>query len=262
MPFRGWLLRIVARLGQGGIGRTFKVEHTDPISGENYGTYVAKVIHTAEAGEAARRAYNRVRSRSIHPGLSTVFDVAERWETDRVMAMFCWLDGESLDQLTGVLSVAAEDYGEESVEALLGRWLRGVCTALALLHGNSLVHGDISPRNLIHHRGDLVLTDYDLVTQSGQAAWAVGTRAYCSPEAELVRLLAGAMDRGTVARRAGSAGASHANFPLRQIPNNAGSQAYPAPSTRRRHRSASWLGRHRFSPPGRRETLCPHRLRA
>ena len=185
VPFRGLLLRIVARLGSGGIGRTFKVEHVDPLSGENYGTYVAKVIYTSDAGEAALRGYNRVRSHSVSPGLSTVFDVAERWEPDRVIALLRWVDGESLDGLSGVLSMAAEESGDESLEALLRRWLLEVCTALGALHQTSLTHGDVSPRNLIHHRGGLTLTDFDLVTPVGRRAWSTGAKAYCSQEAAL-----------------------------------------------------------------------------
>jgi serine/threonine protein kinase len=212
VPFQGLVVRVVARLGSGGIGRTFKVEHVDPVSGENYGTYVAKVIRTREAGEAARRAYNRVRSHSVSPGLSTVFDVAERWEADRVVALLRWLDGESLDGLCGVLSVAAEDCGEESVETLLRRWLREVCGALAALHENSLVHGDVSPRNLIHHRGGLTLTDFDLVTSVGHAAWCCGARAYCSPEAERCEALVPSDDLFALAATFFEAAFSHSPF--------------------------------------------------
>jgi serine/threonine protein kinase len=177
-------LRVLTRLGSGGVGRTFKVEHVDAHTGENYGTYVAKVIRTPEAGEAALRAYQRVRCHSVSPGLSAVFEVAPQWQPDRVVALLKWVDGKSLDGLRGVLGLAADEYGEESLESLLRRWLREVCSALSLLHGQRLVHGDVSPRNLIHHHGGLTLTDYDLVTPAGQSAWGVGARSYCSPEAE------------------------------------------------------------------------------
>lgn len=184
VSFRDMTLRVVTRLGSGGVGQTFKVEHVDSKTGENYGTYVAKVIRTREAGEAALRAYQRVRCHSVQPGLAAVFEVAAEWERDRVVALLKWIEGDSLDALKGVLPLVVEEAGEESLEALLRRWLREVCAALAVLHGQRLVHGDVSPRNLIHFRGEVTLTDYDLVTPSGQAAWGIGSRAYCSPEAE------------------------------------------------------------------------------
>ena len=41
-----------------------------------------------------------------------------------------------------------------------------MCEALDVLHGNGLVHGDISPRNIIVSGTDLVLTDYDFAGQN------------------------------------------------------------------------------------------------
>ena len=53
-----------------------------------------------------------------------------------------------------------------------------------MLHRNGLVHGDVSPRNLIISGGDIVLTDYDFVTKIGEAAVGPGTVLYCSPSLE------------------------------------------------------------------------------
>ncbi len=66
-------------------------------------------------------------------------------------------------------------------KALARRWLRDACEALNVLHGNGLVHGDVSPRNMIVSGTDLVLTDYDCVTKVGERAAAPGTALYCSP---------------------------------------------------------------------------------
>jgi serine/threonine protein kinase len=213
VPFRDMTLRVVTRLGSGGVGRTFKVEHVDARSGENYGTYVAKVIRTPEAGEAALRAYQRVRCHSVSPGLSAVFEVAPQWQPDRVVALLKWVEGESLDGLRGVLSLAAEECGEDSLESLLRRWLREVCSSLSVLHSQGLVHGDVSPRNLIHHQGGLTLTDYDLVTPAGQAAWGVGARSYCSPEAELRKALQPSDDLFALAASLFEVAFDHPPFP-------------------------------------------------
>jgi serine/threonine protein kinase len=184
VPFRDMTLRVVSRLGSGGVGRTFKVEQVDPSSGENFGTYVAKVMKSQESGRAALQSYQRVRSHTVSPGLSVVFETAAGWREDRVVALLKWIEGDSLDGLAGVLALAAEESGDESVEQMLLRLLKDVMGALHALHSRSLVHGDVSPRNLIFDRGGLTLTDYDLVTQVGKSAWGVGATNYCSPEAQ------------------------------------------------------------------------------
>ncbi len=92
-----------------------------------------------------------------------------------------WIEGEPLSEYAGVLPILAEDLHEESGETLASRWLRTACEALDVLHGNGLVHGDLSPRNLIVSGNDLVLTDYDCVTRIEARAAAPGTVLYCSP---------------------------------------------------------------------------------
>ena len=184
LPFRDKTMRVVSRLGSGGVGRTFKVEQVDPETGENFGTFVAKVMRSPESGRAALQAYQRVRSHTTNPGLSVVFETASSWHQDRIVALLKWIEGDSLDSLTGVLPIAAEEAGDAEVETLLIRWLGEVCQSLAAFHSQGLVHGDVSPRNLIYHRGGLTLTDYDLVTTIGKPAWGTGATAYCSAEAQ------------------------------------------------------------------------------
>ncbi len=101
LPFRDMTLRIVSRLGSGGVGRTFKVEQVDPVSGENYGTFVAKVMKSQDSGRAALQAYQRVRSHATSPGLSVVFETARNWQQDRIVALLKWIEGDSLDGLAG-----------------------------------------------------------------------------------------------------------------------------------------------------------------
>ena len=184
LPFRDMTLRIVSRLGSGGVGRTFKVEQVDPASGENYGTFVAKVMKSQDSGRAALQAYLRVRSHTAAPGLSVVFETARNWQQDRIVALLKWIEGDSLDGLAGVLSIAADEAGDDSIEKMLIRCCTEVCQSLAALHAQGLVHGDVSPRNLICDRGGLTLTDYDLVTAVGKQSWGTGATAYCSPEAQ------------------------------------------------------------------------------
>ena len=175
--------KVVSRLGSGGIGQTFKVVELDDHSDERFGTYVAKLVRDPADGEAAIRAYKRVRAYTPHPHLSTIHEIAAVWQPDRFVALMKWVEGQPMQDLTGVLSLYAEDLAEPSVEALARRWLLDLCGALGELHRVGLVHGDVSLKNLIVQGGNVVLTDYDTVTQAGEPARG-GTLPYASPQVQ------------------------------------------------------------------------------
>lgn len=184
--FREIDYRIVSRLGTGGIGITFKVTQIDGSTKEDLGTFVAKVGHTEESGKRVLRAYSVARSHlGRHPALSAIFEVAREWEQDRVLALMTWIEGTPLRDFSGVFSLLAEEQQEVSSEALALRWLQMVCGGLDVLHRNNLVHGDVSPRNLIVSGGDLVLTDYDFVQKIGEPIKNPATVLYCSPSYEI-----------------------------------------------------------------------------
>ncbi len=178
--FRGRDYRIVSRLGSGGVGTTFKVVRIDGATGGDLGVYVAKVVSDEETGRRVLQAYNLAHSHLNHSALSTIFDTAEKWRDNDFVALMHWIEGEPLIERAGVLPILAEDFHEESGEALALRWLRTVCDALDVLHRNGLVHGDVSPRNMIVADGEIVLTDYDCVAKVGEPVAAPGTVMYSS----------------------------------------------------------------------------------
>jgi serine/threonine protein kinase len=179
--FRERDYRILSRLGSGGVGTTFKVVEVDRHTQEDLGTYVAKVAHDGDTGGRVLRAYSLVRSHLRHTGLSTIFEVAREWQENQFIALMTWVSGAPLGDFVGVFSLLAEEQQDASTEALALRWLRVTCDALDVLHRNGLVHGDVSPRNLIVSGSDLVLTDYDFVTKIGEPLNSPGTVLYCSP---------------------------------------------------------------------------------
>ena len=179
--FRERDYRIVARLGSGGIGMTFKVVEIDRSTSEDLGTYVAKVAHNGATGERVLRAYSLVRSHLRHTALSTIFEVARDWQENQFIALMTWVSGAPLSDFIGVFPLLAEEQQEQSSEAVALRWLRVICEALDMLHRNGLVHGDVSPRNLIVSGSDLVLTDYDFVGKMREPLASPGTVLYCSP---------------------------------------------------------------------------------
>ena len=178
--FRNRDYRIVSRLGSGGIGTTFKVVGIDRASGTDLGAYVAKVVHDEETGRRVLRSYNLARSHLHHSALSIIFETADDWHDNGIVALMTWVEGEPLSNYAGVLPIHAEDLNEESGEALALRWLRTLCEALDVLHRNGLVHGDVSPRNMIVAGSDIVLTDYDCVSKVGEPRIVPGTVLYSS----------------------------------------------------------------------------------
>jgi serine/threonine protein kinase len=179
--FHGHNYRIVSRLGSGGVGTTFKVVELDRGSKEELGTYVAKVGHSEVTGKQVLRAYRLARSHlGRHSSLSAIFEVARDWRENEFIALMTWIEGAPLHDFTGVFPLLAEELQESSAEALALRWLRTACEALDVLHRNGLIHGDISPRNMIVSGSDLVITDYDFVQKTGEIVRSPGTVMYCS----------------------------------------------------------------------------------
>ena len=181
VPFHGRKYRVLGRLGSGGVGTTFKVVELDSGTDEYLGTYVAKVAHDEETGRRTVGAYGLARSHLRHQAVSVIFEVAREWAENEFTALLTWIDGSPLSDFTGVFPLLAQDQHEESGETLAVRWLRTMCEALDVLHRNGLVHGDVSPRNMIVSGNDLVLTDYDFVRKIGEIGTALGTVLYCAP---------------------------------------------------------------------------------
>ena len=77
-----------------------------------------------------------------------------------------WVEGMPFSDLTGVLPLYIEELGEKSCESFILRGLYDLCNALVSLHNVGLVHGDITPKNIIISGGDVTLTDYDAVIET------------------------------------------------------------------------------------------------
>lgn len=178
--FQNQYYKIINRLGTGGIGTTFKVAHVDKKDKYEYGSYVAKVIFNKEDGEASLMAYRKVRPYSSHPHLAVIHEIASEWEDNKFVALMKWIEGIPISDLAGVLKLYADDIGESSFESLVLRWLDDLCNALGYLHQVGLVHGDVSPKNIIVSGGDVILTDYDAVTEIGSKP-RIYNPSYCSP---------------------------------------------------------------------------------
>jgi serine/threonine protein kinase len=183
--FRDRDYRIISRLGSGGVGVTFKVVEINRTTKEDVGTYVGKVAHNDEVGSRVLAAYILARPHTArHFNLSAIFEVSRDYRENNFISLMTWIEGSPLAEFMGLIPLLAEDQEEESTESLVLRWLRSMCEALYVLHRNGLVHGDVSPKNMIVSGSDLVLTDYDFVHKIGEIAHGPGTILYCSPSCQ------------------------------------------------------------------------------
>lgn len=118
------------------------------------------------------------------PHVVRVYDYVEELdrdpgEPDRVYLVQEWVDG-------GPLSDVLLRHGRLVPEQSLGV-LRGALTGLAHAHARGLVHGDVSPGNImVDSTGTSKMVDFGLAVPTGSAGVAgtpTGTPAFSSPEA-------------------------------------------------------------------------------
>jgi len=171
----GHSYRVIGKLGVGGMGETFKLQQFDLASGEEFGTYVAKVVPKRDVGTAALHSYELARPYTKHPNLAGIYSTAPEWRADAALAMLEWVEGTPLGDYAGVLELYVEDLGESDLEGFVLIWVSNLCDALGKLHEVGLIHGDVSPSNIIVNGSNAMLIDYDLVTRVGQVASGTGT---------------------------------------------------------------------------------------
>lgn len=171
--------KVLGRLGKGGIGQTFKVLQINSEKNTEYGVFVAKTINSAKDATDCLEAYRTVRTWSVHQNLAAIHEVAPEWNQNQICAIMKWIDGIPLSDLIGVLELHAEDLQEASLEELCLRWLFQLCDALSTLHRVNLVHGDVSPKNIIVSGSTVILTDYDSISKVGSIP-RIRSPQYCS----------------------------------------------------------------------------------
>lgn len=181
--FKGSEYRVLERLGAGGIGQTFRVMQINSATNAEYGAFVAKTVNSQKDGMECLEAYRLVRTYSVHTHLAVVHEVATDWKPNKICAIMRWVDGMPLSDLSGVIELHAEDLQENSVEDLALRWVTQMCDALGALHSVNLVHGDVTPKNIIVTGDVVTLTDYDSVTKIGNVP-RIRSGQYCSPSVQ------------------------------------------------------------------------------
>ena len=153
IPFSKRDFRIVARLGSSGGETTFKVVELDGESKEEGQTFLARVADDETTGRALLESHGEAHRRLRREAWSPVREIASQWSDGEILALLPWVEGEPLNEYTGMLDELAEDL-ETSLDELAMRWLRTVLETLDTFHRNELAHGDISLRRLLVVAGD------------------------------------------------------------------------------------------------------------
>ncbi|MCP3905426.1 MAG: serine/threonine protein kinase [Planctomycetes bacterium] len=167
--------RIVALLGQGGMGEVYRADDLE------LGQSVAlKFLPERVASDESwlRRFRNEVRTarQVAHPNLCRIYDIGQ--EDGHVFLSMEYIDGEDL---AGVLRRLGRPSRQKSIEIA-----RQLCLGLAAAHENNVLHRDLKPANImIDGRGRVRITDFGLagfLDEFEHVDARAGTPAYMAPE--------------------------------------------------------------------------------
>ncbi|MHC4989911.1 MAG: serine/threonine-protein kinase [Planctomycetota bacterium] len=167
--------RIVALLGQGGMGEVYRADDLE------LGQSVAlKFLPERVVADESwlRRFRNEVRTarQVAHPNVCRIYDIAE--EDGHVFLSMEYIDGEDL---SSVLRRLGRPSREKAIEIA-----RQICLGLAAAHDAKVLHRDLKPANImIDGRGRVRITDFGLagfLDELEQVEARAGTPAYMAPE--------------------------------------------------------------------------------
>jgi predicted ATPase/predicted Ser/Thr protein kinase len=173
--------RIVAPLGYGGAGVVYRAVHG--------GTGAEVALKTVRAGApglvASIQREIRALSRLAHPGIVRILD--QGVDAGRPFYAMELIEGRTLQEHLAALHQGGPPGKERLHEALA--ILRRLALALAFLHGEGVVHRDLTPRNVVlRPDGSPVLVDFGLALREERrerlagAGSVAGTLAYMAPE--------------------------------------------------------------------------------
>ena len=163
---------VVRPLGHGGFGSTFLVrerqDDADPFppAEDESDCLVAKMPHDHERATRTIRGHRLARPYSDRDAsLATVLHVAGReWEPGVPAALISFVQGSTLTSASA--SLRASHRGTTGFAHTCLVWYAQTLRSLTYLHPR-LVHGDVSPDNILLTNSANVLVDYDTVTPPG-----------------------------------------------------------------------------------------------
>jgi serine/threonine protein kinase len=171
--------KVSGELGRGAMGIVYRA--MDPSIGRTVAIKTIRLSDLADPAERARlreRLFREAQSAGLlsHPGIVTIYDVAEEGETAYIAMEF--VDGATLEHL-----MVHEPLDKQMILDVL----RQTAAALDYAHKRGIIHRDIKPANImLHERSQAKITDFGVAKiqsqQMTQSGAMMGTPNYMSPE--------------------------------------------------------------------------------
>lgn len=162
---------MVRTLGQGGINTAWLVreqfDDDDPEPpADDSDCLVGKIVLNPDDAIKVSKAHRMVRPYSnLSNHLATVFEAPRAWSPGSPSAIIEYVRGKSLRQLAPFLRNGIGHSDPDLFVRTCFDWFVQTLEGVSFLHGGNLVHGDISPDNLMVRDGSIVIIDYDTVTR-------------------------------------------------------------------------------------------------
>jgi serine/threonine protein kinase len=184
--------RVVERLGSGGMGRVYRVDHI------TLGRpYALKVLHSEVLQRDPRSIDRFVRearaaSRIRHPNIIDVFDFGYL-QDGRPYFVMELLEGESLGDVI--------DHGGPIEPERALKFVKQLSGALCAAHESGVIHSDVTPSNILVTADHVKLVDFGLAELlesqiiDEMATHVMGTPRYVAPERLLGRAATEACDQ-------------------------------------------------------------------
>ncbi len=162
-------LTLIERLGFGGQAEVWLAR--DQMLERFVTVKRVRAFKTSEAGDEDQRLNSlRARAEMEHPAIPTLFGVIPHGEQSWLVSEY--VEGVALSELLGELS-------PESIYAIA----RDLLSALRCLERLSLVHGDLSPNNIVIDRnGQVRLLDFESCSRIGEELSSTSTIGFSAPE--------------------------------------------------------------------------------
>ena len=148
--------RILRRIGVGGMGEVYEVEHVQ------LGTRYALKTFVLESGDAAFlrerfMAEGRALARIAHPNVARVFDLGVMPDGTAYFVMDLVLDPKGEPRT--LADVSPDEFTDDDRR----RWLASIASALDCIHAEGIVHRDVKASNiLLNAKNDAVLVDFGI----------------------------------------------------------------------------------------------------
>ena len=162
-------LKLIERLGFGGQAEVWLAR--DQMLERFVTVKKVRAFKTFEAGDEDERLNSlRARAEMEHPAIPTLFGVIPHGEQSWLVSEY--VEGVALSELLGELS-------PESIYAVA----KDLLSALRCLERLSLVHGDLSPNNIVIDRnGQVRLLDFESCSRIGEELSSTSTIGFSAPE--------------------------------------------------------------------------------